>query len=59
VGSEMCIRDRLADEDLRRRLGQAGRRWVRGRFSLTASVKAQLSALAVVLAEKGIHAPWS
>ncbi len=49
----------LADEDLRRRLGQAGRRWVRGRFSLTASVKAQLSALAVVLAEKGIHAPWS
>lgn len=29
----------LADEDLRRRLGEAGRRWVRGKFSLIASVR--------------------
>jgi glycosyltransferase involved in cell wall biosynthesis len=49
----------LADEDLRRRLGEAGQRRVREKFSLTASVGAQLSALAVVLAKKGIHAPWS
>ena len=48
----------LANEELRGRMGSAGRQRVREEFSLQASIAAQLRALAEVLKSKGIDCPW-
>ena len=48
----------LGDQDMRRRMGAAGRQRTREEFSLEASIAAQLRALAEVLKSKGIACPW-
>jgi glycosyltransferase involved in cell wall biosynthesis len=49
----------LGDAEAARRMGQAGRRRMAERFSLGQATAAHLSALAAVLARKGLSAPWA
>jgi glycosyltransferase involved in cell wall biosynthesis len=54
-----AVRRVLADGELKRSMSQAGPAWVGERFSLERSIQCQLSALAEVLAARGLEAPWS
>jgi len=48
----------LADVELRRAMGRTARRRIRDRFTVSASIEAQLAALSAVLRDKGITPPW-